>query len=283
MVDRISKRELIPGDVLLSVGVGKTSEAICAFDGGQYSHAALWTGGHVIESTTPHVLKHTLEASLAAHPRRYVDAYRHTTLGAKSGAVIAAAEQYVNRRYSYVDLALAALLMATTAWCPTTASQETALLRICNMNAFLDLRRRQEGKLVICTELVARSYFEGGAPIHVIPEGGDRFDREAMSALFKGVGEIWHDAGPKRPISDAVIHWDETQGRLREHYLLLADLESNADLAPAMRALAAMIAGSEWGANLVTPRYLEKSPDLKLVGRLHAAPEAEINPAAPLS
>ena len=272
MVDRIASHDLRAGDILLSVGVGRTSEAIRAFDGGKYSHAALWTGESIIESTTPDVVKHTLEASLAAHPRRYVDAYRHEQLGAPAAQVVAAAERYVNRPYAFGDLALAALVIGTTSWLPTTASQERALLGACELNRFLDLRRRKVGKLVTCTELVARAYFEAGTPIRVIPEGGQRLNREAVEALFEGLGELWREAAPKRDSSDAALRWDETRSRLLSRYIELADVEMDEGAfvrAGRVRALAAMIAGSEWGANLVTPRYLEKSPDLECVGRVH--------------
>jgi hypothetical protein len=272
MVDRIPAHQLRAGDVLLSVGVGKTSEAIRAFDGGRYSHAALWTGESVIESTTPNVVKHALEVSLAAHPRLYVDVYRHNGLHGREAEVVAAAGRYVDRPYAYGDLALAALVIGTTAWLPTTASQESALLGACELNRFLDLGRRKEGKLVTCTELVARAYFEGGTPIHVVPEGGKRLNREAVTAFFEGLGELWREAAPKRDASDATLRWNESRSALLTHYLELAGVETAASdfvRAARVRALAAMIAGSEWGANLVTPRYLETSPDLQRMGRVH--------------
>jgi hypothetical protein len=272
----IAVDRLEPGDVLLSLGASKTSAAIRALDGGSYSHAALWTGEGIIESTTPEVIQHSLDQSLELHPRVYVDAFRHKTIGSRGAAVVTEARRYAGRPYAYGDLFISALLMSTTAWRPTSGWQLAVLTSGCQLNHFLKLDKPREGELVTCTELAVRSYFQAHVPIHVVPEGGDRFDGKAMLAAIVELagGAIPKDAGP--PVTPE--QWTQTQELLRTKFFaltgrdpLIGDGRKGAVLG-GWDGHSPVAAGADWGANLVTPHYLEKSPDLELQGRLHFAP-----------
>lgn len=77
-LEPIRKRELRPGDVLLSYGQEPLSRMIRFLGGGSYSHAALWDGTHIVETSTDDVTLVPLRC--ATEGQRYVDIYRWQTL-----------------------------------------------------------------------------------------------------------------------------------------------------------------------------------------------------------
>src|SRR4051812_36350039 len=106
MIKALSVAQLEPGDILLSLGEGKISRAIQALDGGLYSHAALWAGEGILESTLPNVLEHPLNVSLNKHGRVYVDVYRHQGAAGKRSRIVEEARKFVGRPYASGELLL---------------------------------------------------------------------------------------------------------------------------------------------------------------------------------
>lgn len=187
----IGPSTLQPADILLSLGDGDVSAAIQTLDGGHYSHAALWSGSRVIESTTPKVVERPLEQSLAAHPRVHVDVYRHARAGAARNRIVAASRRYLGRRYGYGDLALVSLLVATSKWLPGERSQVAFLIRAGQLHKFLRLDAEAKDELVTCVELVVRAYLNAGVALAITLEAAGRFDAQLIGA---GILELGHDA-----------------------------------------------------------------------------------------
>lgn len=278
---------LRPGDVLLSLGVGKTSLAIKTFDGGRYSHAALWTGEGVIESTTPRVREGLLADSLREHPRQVVDAYRHRSLSADEAlAVVARAREYVGRAYSYGDLFLCASLMAIAANFPPKG-QVSFLRDACEFLHFMALDRPADGELVTCTQLVVRAFARAGVSIRVQPRAAERVD---VAALVGAARDLAVDA--KRGAADRSFlskaerdEWLAMQADLRRKCEELTGPSPTDDdvKGPLARwdGRAAVRAQGEWRANLVMPRYLETSPDLELVATIYPAAGPGAPPGTP--
>jgi hypothetical protein len=307
----IRQSDLCAGDVFLSLGEGKTSEAIRQFDGGRYSHAALWTGESVIESTTPRVIEHSLEQSLAAHPREYVDVFRRAGLEHEQrSSIVVEARRYTDRRYAFEHLALGVLVIATSTWLPNEESQLKWLTQVCDIHRFLKLDRTTPGQVVTCTELVARAYADAGVAIRVRPMPAGTF---AMTALLAGAAELAQGAKGGEALEETLPgdEWHELRALVRARYAEIAMAAPIAPKAVIVRGVAAVstepslayqiravvrakyveltgveipesaeqpvrgpddvayLAGKNWSASLVTPRYLENSPDLTHVGRLH--------------
>jgi len=278
--------DLQPGDVMLSLGTGKISAAIQALDGGDYSHAAIWTGDRVIESTTPCVRERSLAESLREHPREYVDVYRHKSMspGAAS-AVVTSARQYVDRTYSYGDLFLCASLISIAGAFPDK-KQARFLKEACEFLHFLSLNRPPNGAHVTCTQLVVQAFSSSGLPIRIYPRGGVQFD---LRAVVGGVEELaWGDT--KKEIADDGLseeeqrEWLAFQIALHEKCAELCAPEVTASLVtedgvkgPLARwdGRSAVRAEGEWRSNLVTPRNLQTSPDLEFFTRVYPGPSGE--------
>src|SRR5260370_33801194 len=137
----IPPQSLQAGDLLLSLGKGNLSEAIRALDGGRYSHAALWTGRGVIESTLPRVVEHDLAASLSQHPREYVDAYRFRA-PFDVAEVLRTARSYLERPYARGDLLLGALVITTSTLLPKHEWRLRFLVGACQLDSFLSISKR---------------------------------------------------------------------------------------------------------------------------------------------
>jgi hypothetical protein len=266
MNDQDFARHLRPGDVLLSLGTGTTSEAIRMLDGGEYSHAALWTGSTVIESTTPCVMERTFAKSLADHDRAYVRAYRHRKChGERAALVISGAREYVDRTYSYGDLFLCASLMAVASYLPTKA-QLSFLKQACEVAHFLSEDRARDGEHVTCTQLVVRAYAFAGLSLRIQPTGAVRF---GAKQVLGAVGEL---AASKDDGDEALAEWIALQDALRAKCVELtgapgADVEKG----PLKRwdKVSPVEAENEWRSNLVTPRNLQSSVDLEFVGEIY--------------
>jgi hypothetical protein len=252
---------LQPGDVLLSLGIGKTSAAIKALDGGKYSHAALWTGAAVIESTTPCVHEHSLEESLEKHPREYVDAYRYRGAidAGALGRVIDAARTYVDRAYSYGDLVLCASLMAIASTLPKRG-QVKLLKEACEFAHFMTRDRPRDGEHVTCTQLVVRSYSAAGLSIQIEPRGAERVD---VVAIVGAAGELAASKGVEDAIgAEELEEWRGMQAALQAKCAELnVDVSEGIAKGPLRRwdGHSPVRAEGEWRSNLVTPRNLEES------------------------
>jgi len=269
--------ELRPGDVLLSLGRGDASTAIQLLDGGAASHAGLWSGETVIEATDPRVVEHSLEASLEGHPRLFVDVYRHARSAEFGECAVLAARRYVGRRYSFGDLALGGMLVATSSWLPTSRAQIDFLFNAARIMEFLELDQIAAEGLVTCVELVARAYFEADAPLLLRISGARHFHARA---LFAGVREVASRMQFKAPPGSLEAEWEAVRQQFRAKYRELAGEEMLAATSKSFGSgtpsvgRQAVVAGIDWPPNLVTPRDLETSPTLTRLGRLYASPDA---------
>lgn len=177
-MDTIQPGKLEPCDVLLYYGTGWISDLIREFDGGPYSHAAIWNGKHVIEAGADGVKKRTLKTSVRG--AKYVDVYRWIdddgqplgSAGYPPEPIVHRIEHYREEgdRYAYEALLLLALL--TTAR-RVSADISPLLARI--LRAFLDeafsllTDLMADGKEpMICSELVYRCYTEADAGKYAI-------------------------------------------------------------------------------------------------------------------
>jgi hypothetical protein len=286
MNDSIAVAELEPGDVLLSLGDSEISRAIQGLDGGKYSHAALFTGDTVIESTLPCVAEVPLEESLAEHARVYVDVFRHRSAGARTEAVVREARAFVGRPYAHGELVMGALIIATSAWIPSKQWQVKFLMDACGFNFFMqeDLAPRA-GELVTCTQLAVLSYCRAGLPLSIRPTPPARVDvgafvragsallREAMQARGPVVRPAGLGDDDEVEVDEA--SWRAVQARLGAGYAAITGLTpfdasetvSDGGLHGFHRP-PLFEAGLNWRAERVTPRYLQESPSLDRLGQL---------------
>ena len=256
---------LRPGDVLLSLGIGNTSTAIQALDGGDYSHAGLWTGQGVLESTMPVVVEHTLSESLRAHPRAHVRAFRHPRcMGAVAEEVVRSARTYVARKYPCGDLFLCAALIAVASRFPGR-SQLRVLQGVCETLHLLRADKASDEEHVTCTQLVVRAYSLGGLPLHILPRGGERIDGRAIAGAAMELLAS-KDAGDGQ--DDELAAW----AALQADAAALCRAWEGAPPGDEKGALTGwdgpVLAEGQWRANLVTPRNLQESPDLQFVGEV---------------
>jgi len=177
-IDKLQESQLRPGDVLLVRGDSRLSEGIRELDGGSYSHAAIWDGSSLIESTLPRVRVASFEQCAATAV--LIDAYRHAGGATLGGEVVERARAYVGRPYATMDLALCTLVVAVSSWMPEEWSEMNALYgmgRLQRLLRFLTvLRDTSRGERVTCVELVARAYFNAGLPLRVRLAGHRRFN-----------------------------------------------------------------------------------------------------------
>ncbi|UCF95101.1 MAG: hypothetical protein JSW39_13440 [Desulfobacterales bacterium] len=267
------------GDVLLSCGRGEFSNAIRLLDGGDYSHAAFCVGRDrragpkIVEATRKGVMENPLAPDITG--QEYVDVYRFTSdtgenfgsAGWPDAPVIARAHYYKDRRiqYAYDQLfMLSALIMVRKA--------PLGKLGRANIRFWLDRMIRclrddlAGGKTqVTCAELVYRCFYEAEA----IPTGkyglSIRGTLGPDGALVKTLGQADKAIYPEL---DA-----ETQQRLREaedlFWKLCSGLHRNPEPESALEAgLRSKAPNPNVYADLVTPRDLQMSSNLELMGRL---------------
>lgn len=280
---------LKPGDILLSQGVDETSEAIMTLDGGAYSHAGIWSGHGVIESTTPCVVESPLDRCFTEHPRALVDVYRHRA-ATNGRRVVQMARRYLGRRYSYGDLFLGALLIVGSKSLPESRKQIAFLTYGSKLNDFLDLDDEVMGELVTCVELVVRAYDNAGIPLRIEVTADGHLDLEILAA---GIARFTVDSKSRAPDSRGLRgRWAKVQREFAAKLARTAVFERATMSASRRRRRPArpgpartrprakfIRAGLDWGANLVTPRHLADSPDLQFVGRLYEARPATRSPA----
>jgi hypothetical protein len=269
---------LEPGDVLLSLGVGGPSEVIQKLDGGKYSHAAVWSGLKVIESTTPRVIERSLTTSLSDHPRVRVDAYRYMKAAKEAReVVVSVARTYVDRPYPRGDLVLCGVLLAITSIVPKPA-QLPILRDACNLINAMRLDRPRKGEQVTCTQLVVRAYSVAGLPIRIQPKGPAHTD---LYTFFRGVGELAQakDAEGTEGLDadgfEAVALRNSLRAGLAELVAIGPDSQNGnrKGVAPDEKAIPRdwvgafpLLSEGEWRSALVTPFNLQESPDLEFVG-----------------
>lgn len=293
----LTLEQLAPGDLLLSMGVGPLSEHIRRVCGGRYSHAALACGdGRLIESTTPHVRRVTLQESLG-HPRQYVHAYRYrgsnTTPGLppeRGRTVVRNAEIYLDRRYSFVDLVYAYLRIVSK-----VPQDGSAPLLVRMIDAYLNAEK--ENQRVTCVELVVRAYHASQLDIQVdtawrttvtpgeVIQFWVEHGRQALGSLKSEAV----DTAPPEPLADPWLPGpDELEAWLaplqedgraeaaastavtdQVAALERQVLELRPTLAPMTdQAVASGLRPARDAMHLVTPYQLERSPSFEYIGTI---------------
>ncbi len=284
----VHEAELEPGDVLLARGIGDLSDAICELDGGDYSHAAFWDGGSVVEATQEGVHEGTLR-SLLSH-RRYTDAYRFRNGGHVLGdagwppePVVRAVRGYVGGAYASVELLLMGLLIASA----HRVSNPLAKLALALLGGpaakalqdWLDARAKQNKKSMVCTQVVTSGYYEAdGTHRYAIEvDVRDRLEAAPVLAAVPVLGAPVEAAAGPGPEFEALrtscarLVMDALPGAASPALELAASpgagAASAAFMAAPPRGAPAAAAGSPV-LPIVTPRELQTSPTLVLVGRL---------------
>lgn len=255
----VSLADLRPADVLMVRGTTTLSRLIRQFDGGSYSHVALWDGAQVIEAVREGVVARPAATSF----RRLdvVDVFRHVpVLGAddESGRMQAAVGEAARamaaqgQRYATEQLLLLAVLsLVRRADLPP---QHRRLMRSVADRAAARLADLAEAgrEPMICSELVYRAFAQAepagqwtlGISRSVAPAGDGPGDD------FSAVSERRASDGATRDESP-VAGVDAARDRLIE---ALAQVRPPAD--------------ARVEPDFVTPADLEHSPSLRRIGRL---------------
>lgn len=273
-MDAIRPSKLKPCDVLLYHGTGWISDLIREFDGGPYSHAAIWNGKHVLEAVADGVKKRTLKTSVRG--AKYVDVYRWLSGdGEDLGSPDYPPEPIVHRiehyreegdRYAYEALLLLALLTTTRRVSADISPQLARILRPLLDEAFSILTDLMaDGKEpMICSELVYRCYTEADAGKY--PIGIPGLTALAL-ATEEGVMTPMSAALAAQPTIAApeIIALQRDAEELLQMYLMAKRVDVEALRAEAAMAPAVAVKPV---ADFVTPRDLKGSRNLKNVGRL---------------
>jgi hypothetical protein len=269
---------LEPGDVLLSLGISETSNIIKMMDGGEYSHAAIWSGQTVIESTTPKVIERSLNESLKHHPRVHVRAFRHKYASKeKRQVVVSVARNYVDRPYPRGDLVLCGALMAVTSFIPKP-SQLKLLRDVCNTISAFKVDRASKDELVTCTQLVVRAYSVAGLPIRIQPKGPNQFD---LWTMVRGVSQlaVAKDAAAMEGLDPDTLEWFELQAALRAQWAGAVTTGANPSGEKAIPrdwdGAFPILSEGEWRSALVTPFNLQESTDFDKIGDVHASEDGD--------
>ena len=281
----IDKKDLRPGDVLLSFGdPGDWIDCLIAkLDDGIYSHAAVWDGTSVVEATLRGVLRTTIEDE---ETQAHLDAYRWQPSppdGHELGdgkypyrPVTDEADKIAQSgtKYSYDKLMLAALVIGISK-VPVDAKTRALVRTLANKIAAWVLAHEKQG--MTCTEVVSTSFWDASADrcyaIDILVDGSRDF--EAIGAVAAG------PRGPraKRPLSG----YERDKRKCLELFLKAASsLQRDAFKAWAEAQAgalkfgprAAQGGGPDVPLACVTPRDLQRSPDLKCIGRLPHLPGA---------
>lgn len=263
----ISAALLKDGDVLLYQGTGLTSRLIRLFDGGDYSHAAIYHSGHVTEVLGDGVTKNSVGSS--AIDAKYVDVYRFFKNGAASASVsypispldtaITYSEKYA-QRYAYDPILLLALLASTRKL--TAVSRLPGLAMI--VRNILEAATEAVASMVaagrepvICSELVYRSFknADGAGKYELFIKAPDA---SALTASTEHIG-----------ITDlsSAAEFRELQARAADFLLKYAAAKrANHNGRASMNGAPPTVDGAL--VDFVTPNDLQASPNLQLAGTL---------------
>lgn len=297
-VQFIESSHLLPADVLLSRGDSDISTGIVELDGGSYSHAALWSGSGVLESTLPVVREVPLQT--CGEHALFIDVYRHVQSTLPREAIVTQARKHLGKNYGKLDLGLATLTVAVSSWMPGDWAEMNALYGSKRLARVLEfLSRLGNGARVdelTCSELVTTAFFDASVPI-AVHLAGDRafrptsFTRAVLSLAAKSANDessYSHDSPDdvralaaevlqsfSEPLPEDVPghdlhHWEEVHRNWMDR-LVFGPTE---ELAPSVIRAKRLIAGVTWPTNLVTPRLLEHAPDLRFVGRVWESPNS---------
>ena len=276
---RITRAQLLAGDVLLSCGQEALSILIKRLDGGDYSHSAVWDGAFAIDAAHDGFKKNRLQDDI--DKQWYLDAYRWhsppppTDLGdpgypyqpvtARSDAIVAA-----KTKFAYDELFMAAVVIAVSKQPDDKWLRRAARLLLSRVQQWVhDHITSKPGVVAMtCAESVAVSFDEADPPTYELKVEIDQSRNYATLAR----------ATP-RLLGNFMTHMLSPYDELRQRY---ADLVVAA--APQILRALQVPAGAGGFAQMnfppgcVTPRDLQTSPSLRRVGRL--SPDKPTPPAA---
>lgn len=269
----INVNDLKAGDVLLSYGDGFISDAIRLIDGGKYSHAALFDGSKIVEAGLRGVVHTPLEAEIGA--QKYVDAYRFQSDAGESLAppdwpvdpIIQRAHHYLEKGTRYADNQLYLVGVLIVLKRLTFNRVEKAVMQALLALVFKLFKRIAEGgevKSVVCSELVYRSFYEA------LPEKKYGLTIRGTFAPLQASADLDFDSLLQNDALQTYTLDPEYQDLLEQTEILFRQIapplfvQENQNL---------LTAGSPFvAAEMVSPHDLQRSPNLKLIGRLRRNP-----------
>lgn len=289
---KLETTDLLPADVLLSRGDSDISTGIVELDGGTYSHAALWSGAEVIESTLPYVREAPLH--VCGQHALFIDVYRHVREDLPREDIVSQARTHLGKRYGTLDLGVATFTVAVSSWMPGDWAEMNSLYgsdRLARVLHFLSsCGQDTRADELTCSELVATAFFDAQTPLTVHLEGGRSFNgksftkalsrlaaklanreslatdgQEQIQALANDVLQSF--STPPTPELPTAVDLGEWQ-TLRRNWMDRTVPRPTEELAAAEIRAKRLLAGITWSTNLVTPRLLERSSDLRYVGRV---------------
>jgi hypothetical protein len=291
---RISKSDLRPGDVLLSCGCEALSELIRRIDGGDYSHSAMWDGQFAVDATSKGLKQNKLEDDEAV--QWFIDAYRWheppesgPVLGSPNyptQPVLNEIKEILKRGadFAYDGLVLAALVIWVSNRPADKWLRRAARLLLSRFEDWFLKRIRKPGKTaMVCSESVARSFDQANRPpnytIEIIVDGSRDSAAIEDAAKIDATG----GGGVATQTPTRVTTYEDVKRRYGEILLTGMPPEERARLLDfadrndrARRGPGETIEAGENGLppSCVTPHDLQRSPNLKVIGRLseNAAP-----------
>ena len=247
------------GDVLLSFGDGTISDVIRLIDGGHYSHGAVFDGVEIVEAGLRGVVKTPLDAEI--QEQKYVDVYRfHSDQGDPLASPGWPADPIVKRAHDYLDkgtryadnqLYLVGVLILLKR---TLTRVEKATLQAVLKEVFDLYKRIHDGgetRSVVCSELVYRSFYEAE------PE------RRYALTIKDTFGPLQAGSQPL-DFPSPVASQDAAYALDAEYQAMLKEFEARFRQVNPLP----LTASSDIAAEMVSPHDLERSPNLKLIGRL---------------
>ncbi|AKL96297.1 hypothetical protein CACET_c28520 [Clostridium aceticum] len=257
--------DLHHGDVLLCRGEGWLSDLIVLFDGGIYSHAALYAGKednihYVIHATKKGMLK--MELALLSS-ETFTDVFRFNKNSHKLGdegypyePVISIGQHYVDEKtkYAFDHLILLALLGITRKIPLDVTSKKIMRSILDNATAYIFEMLDKGTTPMVCSELVYRCFDEAdlekkyqlGIETLTIEDLKDTLKKEVLK--IKDSDEIAQELD--KELMEAKEKFVEAWSKVKQGENTIHGLP----LDPASAC--------------VTPKDLEKSPDLQKIGRL---------------
>ena len=296
----MNETDLRPGDVIMSFGKTPLSRAVKEITGSRFSHAALWTGERVLESTLPR----TEEVSLAelAEKTFYMHVFRYCKVDGRGALVVANARGYIGRPYNVSELVIGGAIGTLTAWLHQKNdwlaynAQFEAKRVLALLNRLLPLFAASAAEGVTCVELVVLAHLRADLPIVVQLDPGGKVD---VDMLWKAIQDMRSRTAALAPpdAAQGVAAPNERPDELEElRDLALGAAETSrlireAGGSPEARATSAALETplsvlkalelrvsdrwdepNTWYAGLVTPAQLENSPSLEDLGPLIATP-----------
>ena len=248
---KISLKDLKKGDVLLCKGKGWLSDLIELFDGGTYSHAAIFDGKQVVQATLHGVVRESINS---LKEELFVDVYRfdkdNHSLGDKgwpSEPVIKEADKIASEGLKYAtDHLFLLAILALTRKIPLSDIEKKIVRVVLDHATELLFKAMDKGKTpMVCSEVVYRSFKQA------IPE--NKYKLEIEGVLFETLRLTEKEDFAKDELYDSKKNFYEAWKKARIG-------EQNPEIS--LKSIDPAVAAC------VTPHDLETSETLCKIGRL---------------